>query len=99
MDTVAEKVWYRKFRDAAEGRDACGAIIRKNRHASARSPYGWTVDHIDPNGGNGLNNKQPLHWLNNQAKANKKNLKCAVVARRADDGELHNYNTRTDEWL
>jgi len=99
MDKEAEQVWNHAFGNVAKKRDECGAIVRKNKHGNTQSPYGWTIDHIDPHGGNGLDNKQPLHWLNNQAKANKTNWKCAVKARRADDGEWHNYDVRTGEWL
>jgi len=99
MDKEAEQVWDNAFGDIAWARDVCDAIIRKNRHGKTGSLHGWTVDHIDPNGGNALRNKQPLHWRNNIAKSNKTKWKCAVKALKANDGKWHNYDLENDCWL
>ncbi len=50
-------------------KDACGAWIEHNSYGNRSSPFGWEVDHINPNGGDGLDNLRPLHWKNNLAKS------------------------------
>lgn len=53
-------------------RDACGALIERNRHGDTNSVYGWEIDHIVPvaSGGSDLIfNLQPLQWENNRAKS------------------------------
>ena len=53
-------------------RDTCGALIKYSDYGRGGS-YGWEIDHIMPvskNGTDALNNLQPLHWENNQHKAN-----------------------------
>lgn len=32
------------------------------------SPHGWEIDHINPGGGDGLSNLQPLHYETNRRK-------------------------------
>jgi len=42
--------------------------------AYGQGPYGWEIDHIDPNGSDDLSNLQPLYWLNNRRKSDKSPL-------------------------
>ena len=48
-------------------------------YGDCESPYGWEIDHINPNGGDGIGNLQPLQWQNNRAKGDGP-LVCAVTA-------------------
>ncbi len=57
--------------------DACGAWIGWDFFGDRESQYGWEIDHINPNGGDGLANLQPLQWGNNAAKGDGP-LVCAV---------------------
>jgi hypothetical protein len=59
--------------------DACGAWIGRDFYGKRESPYGWEIDHIDPNGGDSLSNLQPLQWKNNVNKSDG-SLDCAVRA-------------------
>jgi len=58
-------------------KDYCTAWIKYDEYGNRDSIYGWEVDHIDPNGGDGINNKRPLHWKNNVAKSDGK-TECPV---------------------
>lgn len=59
--------------------DTCGAWMGKAHYGNRDSQYGWEVDHINPNGGDGLANLQPLQWENNVAKGDGP-MVCAVRA-------------------
>ncbi|MGE3243872.1 MAG: HNH endonuclease signature motif containing protein [Pirellulales bacterium] len=59
--------------------DVCGAWIGWQFYGNRNSQYGWEVDHIDPRGGDGLHNLQPLQWENNVAKGDG-HLACVVTA-------------------
>jgi hypothetical protein len=48
--------------------DSCGAWIARKEHGNRNNPYGWEIDHKNPNGPDGLPNLQPLQWENNVAK-------------------------------
>jgi len=58
-------------------KDACGAWISRSRHGDMDSQYGWHIDHINPNGGDGLSNLRPLQWKNNLDKSDGR-LKCNI---------------------
>lgn len=62
-------------------KDRCGAWIKWSKYDDRSSPtnFGWEIDHIDPNGGDGLANLQPLHWKNNVDKSDGR-LKCNVTS-------------------
>ncbi len=60
-------------------KDACGAWIAGNEYGNRESHYGWEIDHIDPDGGNGLSNLRPLQWQNNVSKQDGP-LTCPVTA-------------------
>jgi hypothetical protein len=60
-------------------KDACGAWIARDKYGDRNSPYGWEIDHIDPDGGNDLLNYQPLQWENNASKQDGP-LTCPVTA-------------------
>ncbi len=67
-------------------KDACGAWIARSAHGNRNGKLGWEIDHIDPNGGESLNNKRPLQWENNLSKSDGK-LVCKVTA----DGDRNIY--------
>lgn len=48
--------------------DPCGRVMEKDEYGNTDSAYGWEMDHIDPNGGDGLPNLQPLHYKTNRSK-------------------------------
>lgn len=50
-------------------RDAYGSAMKRTEYGNRDSKYGWETDHINPNGGDGLSNLQPLQWENNVAKS------------------------------
>jgi hypothetical protein len=60
-------------------KDTCSAWIKRNEYGNRKSSWGWEIDHINPNGGDGLDNLRPLHWENNVAKSDGR-LVCAVTA-------------------
>jgi len=49
--------------------DACTAWMQRTAYGNRNSSYGWEIDHINPNDGDGLANLQPLQWENNAAKS------------------------------
>ena len=61
------------------GQDVCRAWIVRNEHGNRQSEYGWEIDHIDPNGGDELENLRPLHWDNNASRQDGQ-LTCPVIA-------------------
>lgn len=58
--------------------DDCGAWMSLVYYGDRDSRYGWEIDHIDPDGGDGIDNLRPLQWENNCAKSDGK-LKCVVT--------------------
>lgn len=59
--------------DAANWRlDRYGNWIAFHAYGNRDSPYGWEIDHINPHDGNLLSNLQPLQWMNNVLKSNKR---------------------------
>ena len=60
-------------------KDACDAWINRDEYGNRDSQYGWEIDHIDPNGGDGIGNLRPLHWKNNATKQDGP-LKCVVTS-------------------
>ncbi len=79
------RVWF-KGRAAGDRpnewcKDACGAWIGWAYYGDRKSPYGWEIDHIDPNGGDGIANLQPLQWENNVAKSDSHRLICVKTSR------------------
>jgi len=79
-----ESVWRKaspmQGNDPAHWRkDRCGAWIDRKQYGNRQSQYGWEIDHMNPNGGDGFANLQPLHWENNAAKSDGPHT-CAVTA-------------------
>ena len=60
-------------------KDQCGAWINRNQYGNRDSKYGWEIDHINPEGGDNLNNLRPLQWKNNLSKSEGR-LRCVVTA-------------------
>jgi hypothetical protein len=60
-------------------KDQCGAWIKRTEYGNRNSEYGWEIDHISPEGGDGLSNLRPLQWKNNVDKGEGR-LKCPVTA-------------------
>jgi len=65
-------------------KDDCGAWIGRKYHGNRDSQYGWEIDHINPNGGDGINNLRPLQWENNLSKSDGK-LVCVITADRKEN--------------
>lgn len=60
-------------------KDQCGAWIGRQFYGDRNSQYGWEIDHIDPDGGDGLANLRPLQWTNN-AERQEGRLTCPVTS-------------------
>jgi hypothetical protein len=60
-------------------KDACTAWMTFAQYGNRSSPYGWEIDHINPNGGDDLSNLRPLHWKNNVRKSDGA-LQCPVTS-------------------
>ncbi|MCW4048419.1 MAG: HNH endonuclease [Candidatus Bathyarchaeota archaeon] len=81
-----DKVWNKGTKAAGDDgsqwrKGQCGAWIYYASYGK-QSDYGWQIDHIKPKsraGSDDLSNLRPLHWENNQRKADG-NLKCAVTS-------------------
>ncbi len=59
--------------------DKCGYTIEFSKHGDRNSDFGWEIDHINPisnDGGDELDNLQPINWKNNLAKSDLLNWKC-----------------------
>jgi hypothetical protein len=89
-DEDIQKVWEKG--DAVTGQDAgkwrkdkCGAWIGRDKYGNRQSDYGWEIDHIDPDGGDGMSNLRPLQWENNLDKSDKKRLTCIVTSEGVDN--------------
>ncbi len=85
-NNIPEEVWKKGTISPGETtggkdfrKDACEAWIRHDAYGNRDSKYGWEVDHINPNGGDDLNNLRPLHWKNNVAKSDGK-TECPVTS-------------------
>jgi len=80
---IVQQVWE-KGKPSSEPnkwrKDACDAWMDYAEYGERDSIYGWEIDHIDPNGGDGLQNLRPLQWNNNVAKSDAKggSWNCAV---------------------
>ncbi|MEZ4800141.1 MAG: HNH endonuclease signature motif containing protein [Flavobacteriales bacterium] len=62
-------------------RDRCGNAMKWEDYGNRNSNYGWEIDHINPvanNGGDSLDNLQPLYWANNADKSDKLYWNCPV---------------------
>jgi hypothetical protein len=83
-DEQIEAVWQKgtvvSSNDPAVWRqDQCGAWIGRNEYGNRDNQYGWEIDHIAPNGGDGFGNLRPLQWENNVAKSDGR-LACVTTA-------------------
>ncbi len=61
--------------------DMCGRLIRFSEYGNLKSPHGWVVDQIRPQSSysiHSLQNLQPLHWKNKEAKGDKTSWTCAI---------------------
>jgi len=61
-------------------KDECYAWIKRTEYGNRNSQYGWEIDHIDPDGGDDLDNLRPLQWENNVATSDTEQLVCVVTA-------------------
>ncbi len=82
-DQMIEAVWQ-KGKTVSDNpsrwrKDACDAWIGRTEYGNRKSQYGWEIDHINPNGGDGLSNLRPLQWENNVDKSDGR-LRCNVTA-------------------
>ncbi len=63
---ICKEGWNGRF--ATEWRvDIAGAWIRRSGYGKQEN-FGWEIDHINPNGGDNIENLQPLYWENNSSK-------------------------------
>ncbi len=93
-DEKVQQVWEKAVTDSNNDpnkwrKDQCGAWIYRGAYGDRNSEYGWEVDHIDPNGRDGLSNLRPLQWKNNLDKGEGR-LKCPVTA-----NSVHNVDRST----
>ncbi len=51
--------------------------MKRTEYGNRDSQYGWEIDHINPDGGDGLSNLRPLQWANNVATSDGR-LRCVV---------------------
>lgn len=59
-------------RDENEWRkDACGHTIARSKYWHTNDDEGWEVDHMYPDGGDGMDNLRPLQVSANRAKGDK----------------------------
>lgn len=90
-DEMIQKVWE-KAREVSNNdpdtwrKDQCAAWIKRTEHGNRDSKYGWEIDHINPEGSDGLSNLRPLQWKNNVATGEGK-LKCVITAQGVDNVE------------
>ena len=82
---VWEKGYWVLGRDPAVYRkDECGALIKFDAYGEA-TDLGWHIDHkipVSQDGGDELENLQPLHWRNNLGKSdNYPGWTCTVRAK------------------
>lgn len=60
-------------------KDVCGAWMKFTDYGNRNSQYGWEIDHIKPGSDDNPANLQPLHWGNNAAKSDGRQV-CIVTA-------------------
>lgn len=83
-DEMIQKVWEKgdivgeSYKDKWR-KDECGAWISRGEYGNRSSIYGWEIDHISSDGGDGLSNLRPLQWKNNVTKSEGR-LECPVTA-------------------
>ncbi len=83
-DIQIQNVWNKGFIDSFNSyllwrKDQCGAWIYRQAYGDRNSPYGWEVDHINPDGSDDISNLRPLHWINN-AERQDRVLSCPVTS-------------------
>ena len=73
------EVWNNFFGNKSQGYDSFGSLIKKDNWKD-KGKYGWNTEHIwpknpknpkTPKGSQDIDNLEPMHWKNNQAKGNK----------------------------
>ena len=81
--SIPNEVWEKGHISDANGtfwrKDDCSAWIKYDEYGNRDSRFGWEVDHIDPHGGDRIDNMRPLHWKNNIAKSEGK-TNCVVTS-------------------
>lgn len=83
-ETTKMDVWKKAIvPDNRDGRffrnDRCGRLLQYDKYGNRQASTGWEIDHIlsvENGGSDDLDNLQPLHWENNEAKGELKDWKC-----------------------
>lgn len=82
-ESTVQAVWEKGqpvpgYDPSVRRKDTCGGSMNRSEHGNRHTKFGWEIDHVNPHGGDGLSNLQPLQWENNAAKSDGRQ-QCVVV--------------------